>query len=79
MFCCCLAKNGIPVEKWLSIDTPQPLVTEWLCTHQYTVVCCCLTNLVGVQTDLLHLDVQMKQIRLDPIQLVRQQQTTVYC
>ena len=70
MFCCCLAKNGILTEKWLSIDTPQPLVTEWLCTHQYTVVCCCLTNWMGVQTDvktdLLHLEIRMKQIHLDP-------------
>ena len=67
MICCSsLPKNGIPAEKWLSIDTPQHLLTEWLCTHQYTVVCCCLTNQMGVQTDLLHSDVRMEQIRLDP-------------
>ena len=59
MICCYLPRIRIPVEKWLSIDTPQPLMTGWLCTHQYTVVCCCLTNLMGVQTDCLHSDVRM--------------------
>ena len=68
MICCCLPKSRIPVEKRLSIDNPQPLVTEWLCTRQNTVVRNCLTNLMGVQMDCLHLDIQMQTICLDPHQ-----------
>ena len=69
MICWCLPKSRILVEKWLSIDTPQSLITGWLCSHKYTVVCCCLTNQMGVQTDLLHSDIWMKQIHLDPHQV----------
>ena len=49
VFCCCLAKNEIPAEKWLSIDTPQPLITEWLCTRQNTVVRNFLTSQIGTR------------------------------